>query len=118
MKVITASEYQKLCRPSRNKFDAKQTIVDGILFDSAAEARFYSHLKLRERAGEVYGVELQPVYPITMNSIVCATHRLDFRYWDQRFHGMSCAPTFLAKHQHRRMRHDPGGNSRSCCFRR
>lgn len=37
----------------RHKFHAKPTESDGIKFASKAEARYYEHLKLRQRAGEV-----------------------------------------------------------------
>lgn len=37
----------------RNKYGAKATVVDGIRFDSQAEARYYSRLRLRQQAGEV-----------------------------------------------------------------
>ncbi len=37
----------------RHKFNAKRTDVDGINFDSKKEAKYYSELKLRVRAGEV-----------------------------------------------------------------
>lgn len=36
-----------------HKYGAKPTEVDGIRFDSQKEARYYSELKLRQRAGEV-----------------------------------------------------------------
>jgi hypothetical protein len=36
-----------------NKFGAKRTPVDGIMFDSAKEARRYQQLRLEERAGGV-----------------------------------------------------------------
>lgn len=46
----------------RNKYNAKKTVVDGIRFDSKAEARRYQELKLLERAGEIKGLVLQPKY--------------------------------------------------------
>lgn len=42
-----------------NKFGAKRTEVDGITFDSKAEARFYHQLKLRQRAKDIAGFEMQ-----------------------------------------------------------
>ena len=49
-----------ICRS--NKYGNKKTVVDGITFDSKAEARRYKELKLLERAGEIQGLKLQPVY--------------------------------------------------------
>lgn len=48
----------------RNKFNARRTEVDGIVFASASEAKRYSELKLLERAGEITELKLQPEYPI------------------------------------------------------
>ena len=45
---------------SYRKYNAKKTAVDGITFDSKKEARRYSELKLMEKAGEIYNLELQP----------------------------------------------------------
>lgn len=43
-----------------NKFNAKRTVLDGITFHSAGEAQRYAVLKLRERAGEIKDLVLQP----------------------------------------------------------
>lgn len=42
------------------KYNAKKTIVDGITFDSKKEAARYSQLKLLEKTGVIYNLELQP----------------------------------------------------------
>ncbi|MEN2765814.1 DUF1064 domain-containing protein [Ornithinibacillus xuwenensis] len=47
---------------SRNKYSNKKVTVDGHKFDSKREARYYQHLKLLERAGEIQGFILQPRY--------------------------------------------------------
>lgn len=47
-----------------NKFFAKKVIVDGIKFDSSSEARYYQQLKLREKAGEISDIQLQPEFEI------------------------------------------------------
>lgn len=46
----------------RGKFNAKRTEVDGVLFDSAKEAKRYSELKLLQRAGKIRELRLQPKY--------------------------------------------------------
>lgn len=48
----------------RSKYGAKRTTVDGITFASKAEARHYAELKLREKAGEIKDLELQPKFPL------------------------------------------------------
>lgn len=50
-------------KPKRNgKYNARKTAVDGFLFDSRAEAEYYSKLKLMQQAGEILRFELQPEY--------------------------------------------------------
>lgn len=45
-----------------SKYGARKTMVDNIRFDSAAEARYYSNLKLRKAAKDIIDFELQPVF--------------------------------------------------------
>lgn len=42
-----------------NKYRNKKTVVDGITFDSKAEAKRYGELKLLERCGAITGLERQ-----------------------------------------------------------
>ncbi len=75
----------------RHKYSAVPTTVDSIRFHSKAEAKHYSELKLREKAGEIHDLVLQPAYVM---AIVCANpsqprshttvgkYIADFRYWD------------------------------------
>jgi hypothetical protein len=46
----------------KNKYGAKKTMVDGIVFDSAKEAKRYSELKVLESAREISHLELQPKF--------------------------------------------------------
>lgn len=54
----TLQQYQKY--KSKNKYNAKKTVIDGIKFDSKKEAQHYMELKLLQRAGEISNLELQP----------------------------------------------------------
>lgn len=65
----------------KSKYRAVPVVVDGIRFDSKAEARYYAELKLRERAGEVYEVELQPRFQFVHNGQLIGTYRADFKFW-------------------------------------
>ena len=47
-----------------NKYHAIKTTVDGITFDSRAEARRYRELKLLERAGVIENLVLQPKFEL------------------------------------------------------
>ena len=46
----------------KSKYSSAKTDVDGIRFDSKKEAEFYAELKLREKAGEISRLRLQPIY--------------------------------------------------------
>lgn len=77
-KVLLAGG-QKRPRKYRNQ----PTTVDDIRFDSKLEANRYSHLKMRERAGEIANVELQPGFALKAeNGEVVATYKADFSYED------------------------------------
>lgn len=82
---LTREQYlDAVAKPKRkNKFGAKRTTVDGITFDSKREAAFYAELKLREKAGEVAGVELQRRFALLGQdgSLIC-TYVADFCFWD------------------------------------
>lgn len=64
----------------RNKFGAVKTTVNGIVFDSKAEAGRYQTLVMLQRAGEITGLELQPVFLLTVGSRTVARYYADFRY--------------------------------------
>jgi hypothetical protein len=72
---------------SRHKYGAKRTVVDGITFDSQAEARRYRELVLLQMAGEISDLECQPEFEIVPaftradgKRIRKAVYRADFRY--------------------------------------
>lgn len=50
-----------------SKYNNRVTFVDGIRFDSAAEAARYVTLKTRERAGEIRELQLQPKFVFEIN---------------------------------------------------
>jgi hypothetical protein len=47
-----------------SKYKAKKTTIDGITFDSKAEAKRYQELKLIERAGQIKNLSLQPRFTL------------------------------------------------------
>lgn len=71
-----------------NKYHARKTVVDGITFDSRAEAARYTELKLLERAGEISSLVLQPEFELipgyTKNGrkVRAVKYRADFQYTD------------------------------------
>lgn len=56
------------------------TVVDGISFDSKAEARRYGELKLLQRAGQIAGLTLQPSFELTVNGKLIGRYVADFQY--------------------------------------
>lgn len=48
--------------PSKNKYKAKRTVIDGITFASQKESKRYQELKTLERHGVISGLKLQPVF--------------------------------------------------------
>lgn len=73
----------------RSKYNAKKTVVDGITFDSKAEAKRYTELKMLERAGLIIKLKLQPKYEVLPSYTngngrkVRAMHYIaDFEYYD------------------------------------
>lgn len=70
------------------KYHNKKTVVDGITFDSAAEAGRYTELKLLERAGEIKDLKLQPKFELIPafqkngKKYRKTTYIADFSYFD------------------------------------
>lgn len=81
---MSAADYNaQIARPRGTKFGNVPTVVDGIRFDSKAEARYFKMLRLREAAGEVAGIEHQKpfVIPGANGEAVC-TYVADFAFYD------------------------------------
>ena len=64
----------------RSKYGAKKTIVDGIKFDSMAEAARYGALKIIQSAGLISDLRLQVPYVITVNGKKICRYVADFVY--------------------------------------
>jgi hypothetical protein len=84
MTSISRQEAQALLtKPKRSKYGNKKVMIDGILFDSKREGDYYAELKLREKAGEVVGVEMQrPFALLGSTGLLMATYKADFCFWD------------------------------------
>lgn len=67
----------------KRKYGNKPTIVDGISFPSKREAKRYGELRLREQAGEIENLTLQPRFPIDVNGRRICTYVGDFEYYDR-----------------------------------
>lgn len=62
------------------KYNAKKTTVDGIVFDSAWEAKRYSTLKVLEKSGDIQDLELQVAFVLEVNGVKVCTYKADFVY--------------------------------------
>lgn len=72
-----------------SKYGAVRTEVDGYKFASKREAKRYSELKLLEKAGKIFGLTLQPRFPLYVfcptrdpASVLVAHYVGDFQYVD------------------------------------
>ena len=70
-----------MARP--NKYNNRKTILDGIKFDSAKEARRYAELKLLEQAGEIKNLELQKRFRLIVGGVWVADYVADFWYFEK-----------------------------------
>lgn len=64
------------------KYRNTKTTLDGVTFDSKAEATRYAALKIMQRAGMIADLRLQPSYPLVVNGVKVAEYRADFAYLD------------------------------------
>lgn len=70
--------YSKDGKPA--KYGNRRTEVDNIWFDSAKEAKEYGILRMRERAGEITDLKLQPEFPIIIMGDQVARYIADFSF--------------------------------------
>lgn len=68
----------------RHKFGATKAVVDGITFDSKAEAKRYGELRLMEKQGRICDLELQVRYDFALNGVKIGFYKADFRYRDAK----------------------------------
>ncbi|MCL2215428.1 MAG: DUF1064 domain-containing protein [Defluviitaleaceae bacterium] len=63
---VTPEQYRQLVKKATkpSKYRNIKTEVDGINFDSRAEARRYGELKMLRQAGEIKGFMLQPSFTL------------------------------------------------------
>ena len=64
-----------------SKYRNIKTEVDGIVFDSKAEARRYAELNLLEKNNKISDLRLQPEFDCVVNGQKICTYKADFEYW-------------------------------------
>lgn len=81
--TVTAAEARKLLgKPKRSKYRAVRTQVDGIWFDSKAEARHYATLKQHQTVTRIKNLRVHPRYPLHVNGKKLGDLVLDFAFID------------------------------------
>lgn len=78
--IIDGADYEALIHQPKNKYNARRTNVDGIVFHSGKEAARYSQLKILEKSGEIKNLRLQVKIPIDINGIHVCNYIADFVY--------------------------------------
>ena len=66
-----------------SKYGNRKTEVDGIVFDSAKEARRWQELQLLERAGEIRNLKRQVPIQCAVNDYKICVYKCDFWYEEQ-----------------------------------
>lgn len=64
----------------QGKYGNRKTEIDGFVFDSLREANRYSELRILEKAGEIFDLELQPEFPCFVEGKKICVYIADFRY--------------------------------------
>jgi hypothetical protein len=75
-------------RTKGNKYNNRKTIIDGIKFDSQAEATYYIKLKNQRESGRIVGFECQPTIILQDK----------FKYQGQTIRAITYKPDFLVYH--------------------
>ncbi len=85
--TITAHQYQQLAKAERHgripRASKLRRTVDGITFDSLAEANRWKTLRLAEIAGRISRLTRQSKYSIEVNGVYIANYFADFEYLNE-----------------------------------
>lgn len=71
---------EKLAKEKTRKYGNQPVEIDGIKFDSKAEARYYCHLQLLAKAGEIQNLRLQVPFELAPPVLVAGRNRPALRY--------------------------------------
>lgn len=69
-----------LISPRKGRYNVKRVEVEGLIFDSADEAKRYHILKSDEATGLIRDLRMQVAYPYAENGKHCFTYKSDFNY--------------------------------------
>lgn len=74
----------KILPQNNSKYHNKKCLVNGIKFDSLKEAKRYISLYYREKAGEIFKLQLQVSIPVIINKKKLCTYIADFVYYTRQ----------------------------------
>ena len=79
---MTAAQYRGLPKPKRHKYGAKKTVVDGITFDSKAEAAQYATLIEHRPRTRITDLKIHPRFPLHVGGVQIGHYEADFSFTD------------------------------------
>jgi hypothetical protein len=82
MNAVFIPDFRPNKQTRHGKYNSTRTKVDGITFDSKAEALRYSQLNLMLRTGQIKSFNRQPSFIISEADGKAARYRPDFIVWD------------------------------------
>jgi hypothetical protein len=77
---VKISEYRAMKKPKRSKMRNVITVVDGIKWRSAKQARRYRELKLMHKCGDIRFLFWEVPFDLIVNEVHITTYRCDFEY--------------------------------------
>lgn len=72
----------------KSKYGSKKIVIDGIVFDSKDEGKYYEYLKKLKSQGKILNFELQPKYELQPS----------FKKMGKQYRAITYAPDFLIYH--------------------
>ena len=80
---MSIAEFKKLNEKGepKQKYGNKKTVINGVTFDSAKEARRYVDLTLWQQSKQIHSLEHQKPFPLVVNGIEVAEYFADFVYF-------------------------------------
>lgn len=86
VRISAAEAAALLAKPRKGRYPraakADRT-MDGVVFDSAAEMRWFAELQLAERAGLIRNLERQVALPVSINGAPYCVYTADARWFDE-----------------------------------
>ena len=83
---LSLADFERMSGGKSLKYKNRPCMVDGIRFDSRAEAKRWAELKVLERAGQITGLERQMTFRLVVDNVLICKYVADFCYRERREH--------------------------------